>query len=59
MAEKITTSKTNNGAVIGFEAKLWLVEQPLKAELESARRIGGAINKSGEDSPSNTVMAVL
>jgi hypothetical protein len=34
-------------------------DQPLKTELESARRIGGAINKSGEGSPSNTVMVVL
>ena len=34
-------------------------DQPLKTELESARRIGGAINKVGEGPPSNTVMAVL
>jgi hypothetical protein len=42
-----------------IETESTLVEQPKGAELESARRIGGAINKSGEGSSSNTVMAVL
>ena len=56
MAKKITTSKTNNGAVLGFEAKLRLVEQPLKTELKYHII---AINKSGEGSPSNMVMVVL
>jgi hypothetical protein len=34
-------------------------DQPKGTELESARRIGGAINKAGVGLPSNTVMAVL
>jgi len=34
-------------------------DQPEKTELESARRIGGAINKAGIGSSSNMVMVVL
>lgn len=45
-----------NGAILSFEAKLWLVEQPKGAELGYCVI---AINKAGVGSPSNTVVVVL
>ena len=68
-----TAIETDLSACGHAQAGSTLVDQPKGKELESARRIGGAINlvpenplswfcsrgKSGVGSPSNTVMVVL
>lgn len=36
MAKKITTSKTINGAVLGFEAKLWQAADKLRGHMDAA-----------------------
>ena len=36
MAKKTTTSKTNNGAILGFEQKLWQAADKLRGHLDAA-----------------------